>query len=177
MNAEKLMNAIGNISDRHIEEFAIVTPKRQKNIWMKAVPIAACFCVLLVAIVIPNITKHEVGVHDVPDSYEIIWCDASQNENIEKYIDKFCVGEIVVTNSLKKLMDSGDSNLALYAVLITETTGKSKEYIYRTFVKTLDVREQYLEYGIIYITENQINSLVCPQDLALILSPASNPDK
>lgn len=48
MKAEKLMNAIGGISDRHIVEFAEVKPVvAQKTMWIQNALIAACFCVAM----------------------------------------------------------------------------------------------------------------------------------
>ncbi len=176
MNAEKLMNAIGNISDRHIEEFAVVQRKTHKALWSKVVSAAACFCIILSAIfIIPSLLENEEGTPNVSDPYETIWGDSSQSENVDEYINKSTKGTVIVTNSLKDLMENSESDLVLYAVLITETTGKSDEYIYNFFVKPLNVREQYLDYGIIYITESQINALICPSDMAIILSPALNP--
>lgn len=55
MNAEKLMSAIGGISDRHIEEFAVVKPVSSiKSTLLKVASIAACFviafCVVSIAL-------------------------------------------------------------------------------------------------------------------------------
>lgn len=48
MNAEKLMKVIGDISDRHIEEFAVVKPvSSTKKTWLKVASIAACFAIIV----------------------------------------------------------------------------------------------------------------------------------
>ena len=48
MNAIKLMNAIGSISDRYVEEAAMVKPIFFKKVlWLKIVSIAACFTVMI----------------------------------------------------------------------------------------------------------------------------------
>ena len=60
----------------------------------------------------------------------------------------------------------------LFAVLVTETTGASEEVVYETFVKPLGVEEDYLGAGIIFVTKEQLRELVCPEGLALVLSPA-----
>lgn len=176
MNAENLMRAIGGISDRHIEEFAIVQRKTHKALWIKVVSVTACFCVIMSAIfIIPSLLMNEQGTLNVIDPHETIWGDSSQNENVDEYINKSIKGTVIITNSLKNSMENCESDWVLYAVLITETTGKSDEYIYNSFVKPLNIREQYIDYGIIYITESQINALTCPSDMAIILSPALNP--
>lgn len=179
MNAEKLMNAIGNISDRHIIEFAVIQQKEYKTLWGKVASIAACFCIILSAILIIPSVLSNVGNPQNPgdtiDPYEIIWGDSSTNENVSDYIDIATVGSVTVVDSLKKSIEDREDDAVLYAVLITETTGKSSEYIYNAFVKPLNVREQYFDHGIIFITESQINALQCPVNMAIILSPALKP--
>lgn len=47
MNAEKLIRAIGGISDKHIEEFSVVKPVfSTKTTWLKIASIAACIAIL-----------------------------------------------------------------------------------------------------------------------------------
>lgn len=48
MNAEKMMRAIGSISDRHIVEFAVIKPVySSKNKCLKIISIAACFAIVI----------------------------------------------------------------------------------------------------------------------------------
>ena len=47
MNAEKLIRAIGGISDKHIEEFSVVKPVfSTKTTWLEIASIAACIAIL-----------------------------------------------------------------------------------------------------------------------------------
>ena len=54
MKREKISEAMGNISSRHIEEAAEFKaeekPHRNKNAWMKWVSIAACFCLIITGV-------------------------------------------------------------------------------------------------------------------------------
>ncbi len=80
MKAEKLMNAIGNINDRHIAEFAVIRQKKHKTLWFKAALAAACFCIILsAALIIPafipisNVTGTEDKQNAESDfSYDLI---------------------------------------------------------------------------------------------------------
>ena len=61
MKREKISEAMGNISSRHIKEAAEFTmeekPHKNKTSWVKWASVAACFCLIIVAsiMVIPNI--------------------------------------------------------------------------------------------------------------------------
>lgn len=71
MKAETLMQAIGNISDEHISEFASVKPRLfTKNGWQKLLSVAACIA-LLVTVALA------IGVHGTQDitvsNAEQIW--------------------------------------------------------------------------------------------------------
>ena len=51
MNGEKMMRAIGGISDRHIVEFAEVKPyAANRKAWIKYVTAAACICLICIAV-------------------------------------------------------------------------------------------------------------------------------
>ena len=60
---------------------------------------------------------------------------------------------------------------------MTETGGKETSYIYEALVKKLNAKEDYMETGVVFITKNQIKSLECPGDLAIILSLAEKADR
>lgn len=174
MNAEMLMNAIGGISDRHIEAFSVIEAKKYKSVRKTTVAIAACFCILLSAVVISGALLNNNHQSDVSPGElgSIIWGEPQQNGSIDEYKKSANYGEITITNSLQNAMDSNDDATALYAVFITEATDKSNDYIYNHFVKLLFCKEEYLDYGIVYATKAQISSWVCPQDMAIVLSLA-----
>ena len=175
MNAERLMRAIGGISDRHIEEFAVVKPvKTRKNTWLKIISMAACICLVVIAVIcLPKIIDQQEHISIVTPPRKTIWGDSASGDKVEDYFKQTDLGTAVITKSLKTAMEGVDDESALFAVLVTETTGKENEYVYN-FIKTMHVNEDYMESGIIFLTESQINSLKCPSDLALILSLAVN---
>ena len=72
MKKEKISEAMGNISSRHIKEAAEFKtegkPHRSKNFLMKWVPIAACFLLIASAvIVVPMLRENGHGVITPPD--------------------------------------------------------------------------------------------------------------
>lgn len=72
MNAEKLMRAIGGISDRHIEEFAVVKAvSSTKNKWLKIVSIAACFAII---VGIANIALNFIDSPTIDEAPEVQAC-------------------------------------------------------------------------------------------------------
>lgn len=176
MNAEKLMSAIGGISDRHIEEFAVVKPvETQKNTWLKIISMAACICLVVTAVIgLQNILDQQEQTPIVTPPGKTIWGDSASGDKVEDYFELTDLGTIVITKSLKTAMEGVEDESTLFAVLVTETTSNDNEYVYNSFIKALNVNEDYMESGIIFITESQINDLKCPSDLALILSLAAN---
>lgn len=178
MNAEKLMDAIGAISDRYIEEFAVVKRKAKSPLWVKLATAAACVCLMLTAAFgLPHLLKHKEGISYVSDPDETVWGDPKEQEDLSNELDRAAVGSIVISGPLKDAMEERGDDTAIFAVLIMETTGKPREYIYSSFVEPLDVREEYMEHGVVFITERQIRALRCPPDLSIILSLAVKPAK
>lgn len=64
MKREKISEAMGNISSRHIEEAAEYKaeekPHRSKTLWVKWVSIAACFCLIITGV----FTAFQMGLFD-----------------------------------------------------------------------------------------------------------------
>ena len=64
MKKEKISEAMGNISSRHIEEAAEYKaeekPHRSKTLWVKWVSIAACFCLIITGV----FTAFQMGLFD-----------------------------------------------------------------------------------------------------------------
>ena len=67
MKREKISEAMGNISSRHIKEAAEFKaeekPHRNKNAWMKWVSIAACFCLIITGV----FAAFQIGLFDNND--------------------------------------------------------------------------------------------------------------
>lgn len=178
MKEEKIMDAIGGISDRHIEEFAVVEPViKRSTIWKRGLLVAGLALVLLwkqYSIYVPTngFEQEECGKE--------IWNSAANNDEVAMYIEQSTMGTIIITESLETAIEEEDGDGVCFVILVTETTGKSREYIYESFVKNLKKLPgnwDYMEKGIVYLEKEQIQSLECPPDLGLILSLASENTK
>lgn len=175
MNGEKLMGAIGGISDRHVVEFAEVKPVAvHKTLWIKAASAAACLCLIVTGTVFflqkdsPDTPPHDVSAPT--QKGEIIWGIGTGDFEYQDYTALAKKGEIVIANPLKNAMNHPENAEDIFAVSVIEATGADKETIYNTFVKPLNLEEDYLESGIVFATKEQIEAFVCPKNLALVLS-------
>ena len=102
MNAEGLMRAIGGISDRHIEEFAVVKPVSSTKItWLKIVSIAACFAII---VGIANIALNFIDRPTIDEAPEVQACIVGDEyyELIkdEKYIETRGLPQEITANML-----------------------------------------------------------------------------
>lgn len=99
MKREKISEAMGNISSRHIKEAAEFKaeekPHRSKTPWVKWASLAACFCLIIVAAfaVIPMLNDgdgNEIVDNVLPtDIDKIIWSShlGSDNDSDEDYME------------------------------------------------------------------------------------------
>lgn len=102
MNAEGLMRAIGGISDRHIEDFAVVKPVSSTKItWLKIVSIAACFAII---VGIANIALNFIDRPTIDEAPEVQACIVGDEyyELIkdEKYIESRGLPQEITANML-----------------------------------------------------------------------------
>ena len=173
MTAEKLMNAIGGISDRHIAEFANVKPVGMKSRLFKFVSVAACLCFIAIGTVF--FMKNSAAPHgggsdiDAPRPAETVWGIGLEDMEWKDYAKLAEKGSVIITDELQIMMERSDNEEDVFAILVEEMTGVTEEEVYSTFVKPSGVEEEYMEKGIIYATAEQINSFVCPSELALVL--------
>lgn len=199
MNAEKLMNAIGGIGDQYIIKFAEVKPAvKPKAMWIKIAAVAACLCFAIIVTALfmkniepqgsrpsayipeesetnapqgsskPNTDISQGAETSAPQPGETIW--AHDGDQIWKdYSEQSVKGSIILADELKIMMEKSENAADVFAVRITDTAGASREEIYNTFVKPLGIDEEYMKTGVIFVTEEQINTLVCPSELALVL--------
>lgn len=209
MKTEKLMNAIGGISDQYIIKFAEVKPAvKPKAMWMKAAAVAACLCLAVIGTVLfmkniepkngrpsvympeesetnvtqasskpgddisqdskPDIDVSQGAETNAPQPGETIWA-YGEDQIWKDYTEQSVKGSIILADELKIMMERSENPADVFAVRITDTAGASEEEIYNTFVKPLGINENYMETGIIFVTAEQINSLTCPSELALVL--------
>lgn len=119
-----------------------------------------------------NITQEVES--SVSQPQKVIWAN-SDDQIWKDYTEQSTKGSIILADELKTMMERSESPADIFAVRVTDTTGASDEDIYNNFVKPLGIDEEYIETGVIFATAEQINSFVCPSNLALVLYFAVKP--
>lgn len=169
MRKELMMEAIGNISDKHIMEFA--SPGRfDKRQIKKNVAIAACMCIVVVVSVIVGVnykgllSKHQGGG-------DVIWGikDLNSYEDTTKESTSMEPGTIKVADSLTEAFLNSTAESDVFAIMVHETSGAEKNDVYQQFVLKQGVKEDYLENGIIFATIKQVESFTCPDNMSIVL--------
>lgn len=176
MNAEKFISSVGAISDKYIIECANTNRLYAQRKLRTCLLTAACFVLVILSGVLAAKFFSESQKH-------IVWNENADIHEIEKYYDQATEGNVVITESLQSvfaILTPSEQNKpsvaddeCVFAVLVTETTGVSKEIIYRDFVLPLGVKEEYLDSGIVFLTRKQLKEIKCPNNLAIILSLAA----
>ena len=175
MNGEKFMTAIYGISDKYVAECAnekhLYTLKKIRA----RVLIAASAALVVLSVIFAANSFYEKQKY-------IIWNQNADIQEIERYYDQATAGNIVITESLKNavaVLTPSSQNKppetdekSVFAILITETTGIPKEEIYKKFVLPLGAEESYMKNGIIFLTRKQLETIECPDNMAIILSLA-----
>ncbi len=175
MNKEKLMSAIGNISDKHISACSDKTKFCKRRKQRACLFVAACTVLVIISI------GYTVSIFSQPKN--VIWNEQADIHEIEKCYKYASVGNVIFTESLENAIDvltPSDQNKqpeidekCVFAVLITETTGVPKEEIYRQFVLPLGAEEDYMKSGIVFLTREQLKKIKCSDEMAIILSLAA----
>lgn len=178
MNGKVLMSAIGNINDKYIMEFAKVLPirKQRSALFTRIIPVAACLCIIVMSVVLlmqRNDINHIKPVN-ISDG-NVIWGDGAGDNILDDYSEKASKGTIIIAETLETAMNNSKNENDMFAVLVTEMSDISKDDVYNIFIKPLEIDEEYMENGIIFASENQIRTLKCPDNFALVLSLAVKP--
>lgn len=173
MNGNNIMTAIGNIDDKYIMEFSQEeTLKVNSSIVKKTVlSIAACLCLVISAVVL--LTNNSTP--NIPSTGEKIWGTGITDNEFKNSSEQAEKGKITIADSLKNAMHNSKNKNDIFAIMVTETSGATKEKIYDSFVIPLKVEEDYMKTGIIFATEEQIESFDCPSDLSIVLFLAKKP--
>lgn len=179
MSGKAIMTAMGSINDRYIMEFAEVKPiKKHYSVFVaKILPLAACLCVVIMTAIFlmqNNSVPQGNQPGNVPNN-NVIWGNGVGDNVVEEYGDEATKGTIIIAESLENAMKNSDDEKDLFAVMVTEMTGATPNDVYNTFVKPLNINEEYLETGVIFVSETQIIALECPSDFSLVLSLAIKP--
>ena len=98
MTTEKLMNAIGGISDRHIAEFANVKPVVMKSRLLKFVSAAACLCFIAMG------TLFLIKNSTAPCPAETVRGSDFEDLEWKNYAELAAKGSIIITDELKIMM-------------------------------------------------------------------------
>lgn len=179
-----LMDAISYVDDTYLKKYfdmkEMLASKKKKRVGMirRSASIAACLCLVVSMLFTALYFRKHQQSSVVKPLKDTIWASPEEDDNIEDYFKLSQTGTIIITASLEAAMERvKDEDSTLFAVLLTETGGKETSYIYDSFVKKLNAKEDYMETGIVFLTKSQIKSLECPGDLAIILSLAEKIDE
>ena len=174
MIKEQIMSAIGNINDEFITECCTknLYKRRKLRIYLWA---SACFILAIISI---GFTANILSKQN-----NVIWNENPNIHEIEECYKHASMGKVVFTDSLQNaviILTPSEQNKpsvaddeCVFAVFVTETTGLSKEIIYRDFVLPLGAEEEYLDSGIVFLTREQLKEIKCPNNFAIILSLAA----
>ena len=179
-----LMDAISYVDDTYLKKYfemkEVLASKKNKRAGMIkwGASIAACLCLVVsMLFTVLYFQKHQQS-SVVKPLKDTIWASPEADDNIEDYFGFSQTGTVIITDSLEATMERvKDEDSTLFAVMLTETSGKETSYIYESLVKKLNAKDDYMETGVVFLTKNQIKSLECPGDLAIILSLAEKPDE
>ena len=164
MKREKISEAMGNISSRHIKEAAEFKaeekPHRSKNAWMKWVSIAACFCLIIVAAfaVIPMLNDgdgKEIVDNVLPtDIDKIIWSShlGSDNDSDEGYME--WNGFSVDTSLYDALQNYSNEYIA---VIMTRANGQKIEETEYNEILAKTINRDYKNGSLyLFVTRDQL---------------------
>lgn len=178
MSGKALMIAMGNINDRYIMEFAEAKPIKRHHsaLLTRFLPLAACLCIVIMsAILLMQNDNVPQGNQSGDLANNIIWGNGVGDNVVEAYGDKAAKGTLIIAESLENALKNSNNENDLFAVMVTEMTGATASDVYHTFVKPLEIDEEYLETGIIFVSKKLLTELVCPSEFSLVLSLAAKP--
>lgn len=175
MRNELIMEAIGNISDKHIMEFANADSIRKRHL-THVFSMVASICIIVTLSGITGLFWKEI----LPSTHgggDIIWGDGDIHSYEDSTNEKVKLGVVEVSDALEKAFSGSDSESDVFAMEVREMSGMEKVDVYQHFVLKLGVEEDYLERGIIFATKKQVASFECPANMAIVLYPADIEEK
>ncbi len=78
-------------------------------------------------------------------------------------------GEVAIDKNLETAMELSTNPEDLFAVSLEESTGVSKEVLYKEIVLPIGAKETFMEEGVVYLSEEQIGNLECPEGMSIVL--------
>lgn len=108
----------------------------------------------------------------------VIWCENTFGDlSDDRYEGVAEKGKIMFAKSLEEAMKKSANRNDIFAVYVEVMPGVPMDYVYDTFVKPLNVQEDYMKHGIIFLTADQIAAAECPSDYWLVFHLAVDPNR
>lgn len=168
MSIDQLMDAIGELDDGYIEEFAEIKPPRR--IW-RYLSAAACIALLFTLALIWARGGHTGTIEPSVPYEKVIW--AVQGGSVSADCSEQAkAGEIVITAQLGYALSKSENPDDVFAVFVGETTGAAPEQIYEEFIKPLGIYEEYLDRRVIFATQEQVNGIASSKKFGIVLDLA-----
>lgn len=176
MKKELIIEAIGNISDRHIMEFTNIDSISKTHHITRVFSIVACICIVVTISTIAGLyCKEQLTSHHGGEN--IIWGDGDLHSYGDATKETAELGVVKVTDELSAAFANSNSESDIFAIEVHEMSGTEKIDIYQQFILKLGVKEDYMENGIIFATKKQVASFECPTDMSIVLYLANKAEK
>lgn len=173
MNAQLLLDAVGDIGDSYVMEFAQIKPRKTAG-WGWLAAAAACLCLILFAS-LPYPREDRPVVEPTMPEGNVIWGSASG----DIYVDICEIaeqGEIVFSPELTDAFAKSEDSTDIFAIRVYETTGASREKVYEEFIKPLGIYEEYLDIGVIFATQGQVREIAASDEFGFVFELAVKND-
>ena len=168
MSIDQLMDAIGELDDGYIEEFAEVKPPRRIWGYLSA---AACIALLFTLALIWTRGGHTGTIEPSVPYEKVIWAVQGGTVSADS-TEQAKAGEIVITAQLGYALAKSKDPNDVFAVFVDETTGAAPEQIYEEFIKPLGIYEEYLDRRVIFATQEQVNGISSSERFGIVLDLA-----
>lgn len=173
MRDDLLINAIGCIDGSLIDEAENYKPKRRVPVWIWAAS-AACLCVIafIVSRVLPPKFSSTVGINA-----ELIVIVGARAGSYIDYRTRAETGKVLITDELATVMDERDHRHKYrFSVRITDANGACRDEISYSCLLPIEIsddeRMEFIKSGVVVLSREEINSIKCPPQMALIIYPS-----
>lgn len=172
MKNDLLINAIGCIAGSLIDEAEDYKPKRRIPVWIWAAS-AACLCVAV--FIALRVLPSQLPI--TASSAELIVVVGARAESYIDYQERAENGKVLITDELATLMDErGHRHNYRFSVRITDANGARRDEISYSCLLPLGIRDEermeFIKSGVVVLSREEINSIKCPPQMALIIYPS-----
>ncbi len=194
MSETMMMDAVADIHDRYVLEFADVQPVAKVGLMRWMLPAAACLCLVLGALALRFVdgpkeppalelppvagsTQSQISATPPAPPGATVWGSLghfgpADFETVDNGTIWLCE---CLTNAMKNSKDDTD----IFAVLVagfTETSPLKDTQVYQEFVLPLGAPEDFMENYTIFLTKKQIETLECPENMGIAMHLCTLPD-